>query len=395
MRIVFTLALAFFVNYISGQKHIVGLPFIEQNLPTLNCSFCDLTKPDKAKLDSIGRECTVLYSDYEGYKEIILSNISKDNSNELNGRLLLYLFTLLGTSSAEQSASDPMIYNLSNMSYSNYEWNDTLKENEIKGILFMIDLIDKSIAYTQDAETVSYLKINRFYYLDQSFVLYKLKFTADEFIEKYDEYSNKLESDPTLKILNTYNQDKLALYQVLNKKETAIQLNQLEKDKVNSFLIDLNNQLAPFENKRFFSLIPGAKYVAGKASWMGAELAFGGVIKQKKFNLAQSPIQGNFIGFGINYDTKSNQKEFLLNICEIRVKYFMMKMYQFGRHDTQLGSFKRSLFYRPEIGFHYGIIDISYSYNLTFNKEIRPITEKHLFNVGITYTLIRVGKYFN
>jgi hypothetical protein len=372
----------------------VGLPFLEQNLPTLNCSFCDLTKSDKAKLDSIGKECTTLYSDYEGYKEIILSNISKDNSDELNGRLLLYLFTLLGTSSAEQSASDPMIYNLSNMGYSNYEWNDTLKENEIKGILYMVDLIDKSIAYAKDVGTVSYLKINRFYYLDQSLVLYKLKFTPDEFVEKYDEYSNKLESDPALKIINTYIQDKIVLYNILSKKETPVNLNQVEKVKVNSFLIDLNNRLAPFENKRFFSVIPGAKYVFGKESWLGAELALGGVVKQKKFNLYQPPFQGNFLGFGINYDTKSNQKEFLVNICEIRVNHLMMKMYQFGRHDTQLGSFKRSLFYRPEIGFHYGIIDISYSYNLTFNKEIRPITEKHLFNVGITYPLIRLGKYY-
>jgi hypothetical protein len=77
------------------------------------------------------------------------------------------------------------------------------------------------------------------------------------------------------------------------------------------------------------------------------------------------------------------------------MKYFSLSLYRFGQHALENEKFFKSLFYRPEIGFHYGIFDLTYSYNVTFNKNIRPNTEKHLVSVGISYPLIRIGTYRN
>lgn len=54
---------------------------------------------------------------------------------------------------------------------------------------------------------------------------------------------------------------------------------------------------------------------------------------------------------------------------------------------------KMKWFYRPEIGISYGIFNLSYSYNLTFDKSIRFATEKNMFTFGISYPLVRIGDY--
>lgn len=383
------------MNLIQGQKHQIGFAFRDQKHAYLNCSFCNLNEQDNAKLIEIYDQMSDL--DINEYKEILLKSISKENSDDLNGRLLLNLFDELGESTHDCSWEDSLIYNISNPWSENYGDDNSFAFNEQKGTLYMINLMNKCISYAKDPQTIYSLKINRFKYLSQSGVLEKLDKDPLDFLSYYEEKLSEKNSSFEDEILKTYIGDKLTLYDVLKQKEMKIKFsgdyNKQNENDIDYYQID--KATAPFEYFRNYYIAPGVGYSYGKDQWISAELSFGLRDREMPYKLDLGSFRNNLLNIGINYNLNSNSKEFLISAFVNKTQYLLLNVVQFGIHDSQLASFKKSFFYRPKIGFQYGYFDISYSYNLTFNKEIRPLTEKHLLSIGVSYPLIRVGKYFN
>jgi len=381
------------MNLIHGQKHAIGIPFFDFNTPKLECTFCNLNEKDQKKLEEI-------YLETKGEeilrcKEIILEAISVHNSDDLNGRLLLYLFRLLGEFTPDYTVEDSLIYNISNPWYEDSDSGNYFNKYEIRGTLYMMNLMDECLSYAKTSETATLINIERFCYLSQSEVIDMLKITPEEYIAKYNEFKKEENPTPEMRIMGTYIEDKLKFYNALNKGQQNISFEKLGQNEIEKTYKEIDQIFAPFEKKRSYYIAPGVEYLSGKQNWITSELAFGLKEKYKRYNLYGVSYNFNFINIGVNHDLNSNRREYFISPFEIKTKYFMLSAYRFGKHDSQLSSFGKGIFYRPEIGFHYGIFDISYSYNLTFNKEIRPLTEKHLLSVGLSYPLIRIGKYFN
>ena len=68
-----------------------------------------------------------------------------------------------------------------------------------------------------------------------------------------------------------------------------------------------------------------------------------------------------------------------------------MNPFQFGWH--LYGPNQNKMFGRPEFGIHYSIFTLCYSYNMTFDEELRPFTEKHMVNFTISYPLFKLGSF--
>ena len=393
MRLIYTFLFILFINLLHGQKHAIGLPFFDTRSPKLDCTFCNLNDVDKEILKEVYAE--TLGEEILECKEIILNSISKNNSDNLNGRLIMYLFSLLGEYSPDYSLNDSLIYNISGAWYIDNDSGNYFKQNEIRGTLYMIDLMDKGLAYAKTPETAARLNIERFFYLSQSNVLDKLSLTPNEYIANYNELKAEVDPSIEMQIMEKYLEDKIAFYNVLSKNQTENNFDKLDKGEIEKKYKEIDRITGPFEYRRNYYLAPGVEYLVGKSNWITSELAFGVRDRNIPYGLDLIPFKFNFINVGINHDTKANRREYFISPLELKMKYFMLSAYRFGIHDSQLSSFKKGFFYRPEIGFHYGIFDVSYSYNLTFNKEIRPFTEKHLLSVGISYPLFRIGKYFH
>jgi hypothetical protein len=389
-----SLSLVFFIaQLVSAQKHCIGFPFIDKKTPDLGeCEFCNLKQADLEKLIAYEKSWSEL-----SYKEsvpIILRSISNENSNELNGRILYDLFFDLYYDFDNYSGEDSLIFNISNYNYTRPLTDDDgiyLLPNEIKGTLFMIDLIDKCLAYSSSAQTQLMMRSARLEYLSNS----TLTSTGTNYEWSIDyvpydfEFKNEI---PERKIWKVYLDDKYSIYKYLSKNDSLRNVNYIDflkydfdsRVEIND---EINNYTAPIEFLSYRYIAPRVGYVLGKDQWINSELGFGSNYEEDIFRL-------NFINIAYNYNLKNKHNEFMCSFMDYRGEYLNLKLLNFGKHDNRIGDTKNKFFYRPQVGFHYGIFDVSYEYNLTFKKEIRPNTEKHLINVGVSYPLLRLGKYF-
>jgi hypothetical protein len=392
MKLIFGIVFLTFAHLISAQTHSIGFHFIDEKPPVANCIFCNLNASDNDKLKKI---LSQTYSEEvnctEG-KVMLLEALNPNNSNELNGRLLLELFWFLSQSEPYCQENDSLIYNLSAIDYLEYPSN----ENNAKlGASYMIDIIDRSISYTTDNETILTLKAQRFKYLANSTILNITFISPELYLHDYADNNSQSENDLDLKIMKTYLDDKLALYNSIQNTNYKFEDEKDSNDLVEKYLYDIDLLIAPIEYTQNFFIGSGVEYLRGKNNWLSIEAGYGLRDKAASFDLYRLPFQSYLVNFGYNINLDTRQKDLYVSAFELKMKYFSLSLYRFGQHALENEKFFKSLFYRPEIGFHYGIFDLTYSYNVTFNKNIRPNTEKHLVSVGISYPLIRIGTYRN
>ena len=92
-------------------------------------------------------------------------------------------------------------------------------------------------------------------------------------------------------------------------------------------------------------------------------------------------------------DGESKDSEILIYTGQIRNLWGLnleLNLIQFGVHNHHSIN-DNTWFWRPEVGFNIGVVDLTYAYNLPFNSvgELRGSQLK----LGIGFPLIRVGKY--
>ena len=134
----------------------------------------------------------------------------------------------------------------------------------------------------------------------------------------------------------------------------------------------------------------GATASFGKENWYGVEFSFD--VQNETVNPFIRYHQGlgyrndyriSWISTKILVNQNVDKVDFLLGIYDIKnYRGFKINLAQFGLHSSL--QYEDKVFYRPEIGYSYGIFTLSYGYNFTFDQTIRPLTEKHLVNFTIT-----------
>ena len=392
MKFIFGIVFLSLTQLLAAQTHAVGFHFLDEKTPFYNCLFCNLSDSDNKELqNTLSKTYSSELNCTEG-KMILLDAVKPENSNELNGRLLLELFWFLSQSEPYCQENDSLIYNLSAIDY----WEDSSNDYPAKlGASYMIDVIDRSISYTTDKETISSLKTLRFRYLANSTILDITLSNPEVYLSDLIHNQSQAEVDLDLKIMKTYLDDKLALYNSIQNTVYKFEDEKDSNDLIEKYLYDIDAVIAPIEYPQNFFIGSGIEYLRGKNNWLSIEAGYGLRDKASSFDLYRLPFQSYLVNFGYNLNLDTKQKDLYVSAFEIKMKYFLLSLYRFGQHTSENEKFFKSLFYRPEIGFHYGVFDLSYSYNVTFNKNIRPDTEKHLFSVGISYPLIRIGNYRN
>jgi hypothetical protein len=273
---------------------------------------------------------------------------------EIYGRLLLAKTKLLIESIIEK---DNKVYNLALTDYDDYP--------NFEGVVEINGLIDEMISLNISESTNSYLRELRMNYMFES--------GAFDLVDKdLDWYSEKSISSIKRKDVDRRNAAKI----FLDDEETT--------------------NYVPFSS--YLAIGVGATGAIGKGNWFGYELSDEYAKYTNPFlwfhAFSGMPhFRFSFIGTSYLINTNDRTKQDLLfNILNLKHPILNINLIQFGIHYGVAD--KGKWLYRPEIGLSYGIFKASYAYNLTFDKSVRSLTEKNLFTFGISYPLIRIGKYY-
>jgi hypothetical protein len=248
----------------------------------------------------------------------------------------------------------------------NFALTDNDNSGNFSGALYIISLYDEILSLALDSSTIQYFRNVKLAYCAQTGMIQKI---------------------------NDEDTDWILLGKVppnFRKKETLIAENFLETQKLTNY--------NPFSVYNAWS--PGLISSYGKDFSFGFQLSFEPSVEVK------NPFKLYHKAFGYRTDRRIalfttkllmkpdlSQKDLSLSLFNYQnSSNISFNFFQFGWHLHQQE--KNYMFYRPEIGIHYGIFTLTYGYNLTFNKQYRPTTEKHLVNFTISYPLFRVGEFY-
>lgn len=172
-----------------------------------------------------------------------------------------------------------------------------------------------------------------------------------------------------------------------------------EREVAQNFLTTLNEtDYNPFVTYKAIS--PGINTSIGKEFWYGFELSYSPYEELNNPFIIRHPFLGYRIGyrgsllrFNLLVTPDLSKKDLLFTVMDYHLTDFLyMNPFQIGWHLNGQNNLK--IFSRPELGFHYGIFTLTYSYNWTYNEELRPFTEKHMVNFTISYPLFKLGSFY-
>lgn len=354
-------------------QSFIGIPFFDKCRKMSPCDLCDTKNPKTITyMDSIGVQLEkISANDETNWQVPSLELINKEirrfsqlNPNleanlypekEILGRLKLLKVRLL----IEQIISvNDTIYNLA------LSENETLKD--FSGVTEVNKLLEDVISLNISESTNTYCREMRMKYMNESYAL--------------DEISP----------------EDFSWYEMTNLKK----LKGIPEDRVNAAKIFLEDakvtKFVPFSS--YLGIGVGAVGAYGKGTWVGYEITDEYVDYSNPFQLSH-PISGSpharfsFIGTSYLWNMNDRSKQDLtIHILNFKHPILNVNLIQFGAHYGLAD--KGKWFYRPEIGFSYGIFKLGYSYNLTFDKSLRSQTEKSMFTFGISYPLFRLGDYY-
>ncbi len=355
-----------------AQKFI-GIPFLDKCIKMSPCDLCDTKNPKTiAYMDSIEVQLEKINSNNESnWQEPTLELINKEiqrfsqlNTNldaalnpekEIWGRLKLLKATILIQNVI--SIKDT-VYNLA---LSDYEGLDNFS-----GVTEVNKLLEEVIALNLSESTNRYCREFRLKYMNESYALDQISLEDFSWYEMND-----------LKILKGISEDRM--------------------NAARTFLEDKKStDYVPFSS--FGGIGVGAVGAYGKDTWAGYEISAEHVEYHNPFLLIH-PLSGlphlrfSLIGTSYLWNMNDRSKQDLtIHILNFKHPLLNINLIQFGAHYGLAD--KGKWFYRPEIGFSYGIFKLGYSYNLTFDKSLRSQTEKSMLTFGISYPLFRLGDYY-
>lgn len=370
MRRIFFITMLLWLSNVNAQ-FFMGIPFLDRCRKMSKCDLCNLKSPKTIEyIDSLDALLNNVIVDDDKLSalnqlKIIDDEIIRFNSmyythkpdltieKEIYGRLLLTKTKLLIQSVIER---DNKVYNLSLTDYEDYP--------NFKGVSEINGLIDEMISLNISESTNEYLRELRMKYMYESYAFDMV----DDDLSWY--------SDKGINTLKGVDDDR--------RNAAKIFLEDEEKTKY-----------VPFSS--FVAIGLGATGAIGKGNWIGYELSDEYAEYSNPFLMSHS-ISGSphvrFSFFGTSYLINMNDRskqDLLFDVLNFKHPLLNVNLIQFGIHYGVAD--KGKWLYRPEIGLSYGIFKASYSYNLTFDKSIRSLTEKNLFTFGISYPLIRIGSY--
>jgi hypothetical protein len=351
----------------------IGVPFLDKCRKMSHCDLCDTKNPKTiAYMDSIEVQLEKINSnDESNWQAPSLELINKEiqrfdqlNQNldaalntekEILGRLKLLKVRLL--TQYVISVKDT-VYNLA---LSDYERLDNFS-----GVSAINNLLEEVIALNLSESTNRYCRELRMKYMNESYALEEISLDDFSWYEMND--INKLQG--------------------------------ISEDRMNAARIFLEDKKStdyvPFNS--YIGIGVGAVGAYGKGTWAGYEISDEYVEYSNPF-LLNHPLSGGphfrFSLIGTSYLWNMNDRskqDFTIHILNFKHPLLNINLIQFGAHYGLAD--KGKWFYRPEIGFSYGIFKLGYSYNLTFDKSLRSQTEKSMLTFGISYPLFRVGDYY-
>ena len=357
-------------NNFHSQSYI-GIPFLDKCKEKSECEVCNpkfINAKTTAYLDSI--ETVLEYnSDKQDLifldKEIIrygkmaairMSELTHEK--EVYARLMILKIKLL----FEIGINDGIVYNISSSNLDLTEYPNFNGINEINDIF--TELISLNISESSN----KFFKESRMTYMIQSGAFDNID--DDDFLWYYDKKVPKPSN-------NGFSKDKIKAAQV--------------------FLEDENStNYVPFN--RYQGIGVGGVGSIGKETWLGFEVSYDYSNSINPFRLViqnsnEISVRYSLVGSSFLWNINDRSKQdILFNVLNLRFPFLNLNLIQFGLHNGIAD--KGKWLYRPEIGLSYGIFKVNYSYNLTFDKSVRSQTEKSLLTFGISYPLIRIGRYF-
>lgn len=354
-------------------QSFIGIPFLDRCRKMSHCDLCDTKNPmTTAFMDSIEDQIDKIYNEDKSNwqtptmnlinKEIQRYSLSNANTladlttqKEILGRLKLTKARFLIEYVIPENDT---VYNLALSEL------ETLKD--FSGVVEINNLIEEVISLNISESTNQYCRELRMKYMNESYALEDI--SPDDF-SWYDMHS--------VKELKGISEDRMKVAKIF-----------LEDEKTTKFV--------PFSS--FTGIGVGAVGAYGKGTWVGYEITDEFVQYSNPFLISHAISGGphgrlSFLGTSYLWNMSDRSKQDLtIHILNFRHPFLHLNLIQFGAHYGLAD--KGKWFYRPEIGFSYGIFKVGYSYNLTFDKSLRSQTEKNMFTFGISYPLFRVGDYY-
>ena len=365
MKKIIFITLILITKNLQSQSYI-GIPFLDKCKKRSACDVCNpkfINAKTTAYLDSIetvfvAPEQDLIFLDREiiRYGKMAAIRMSElTHEKEVYARLLIMKIKLL----SDIGIKDGIVYNINNLDLTEYP--DFNGVNEINDMF--TELISLNISETTNKS------------FNELRMTYMMRSGAFDNIDADDSW-------------------------YYDKKIPKPSKNGFSKDKINAaqlFLEDENStNYVPFDS--YLGLGVGGVGAIGKETWLGFEMSYDVSNSINPFSLVKilsNELNTRWSLFGSSFLWNINDRskqDILFNVLNLRSPYLNLNLIQFGLHYGIAD--KGKWLYRPEIGLSYGIFKVSYSYNLTFDKSVRSQTEKSLFTFGISYPLVRIGRYF-
>ena len=363
MKNLFTVILCI-LSFQSIAQSLVGIPFLDRNRKVGECLVCNPTDSSVVSyLDEVGKTIDEKLKKFDYSKETYKDQIAyldslildKNQSDAVKVRLIYTKIRLYLIGVIEEGN---MVYNFTTSTV------DSL--TDYSGAAKIVSYFDEILALNIDEVSRTYFQNVKLLYYTQSYLLYQINEGDMDWLK--DE-----------KMLTS-----------LPKAESNIAQNFLSTKKTTTY--------NPYSTYDAYGL--GVSTSFGKELWYGAEFSYDPNMETINPFRMYHPLLGyrkdtriSWVSSKLLINNNFDKIDFLFSVLDVKNLFgFKFNLLQYGLHSTP--EFENKFFYRPEVGYTYGIFTLSYAYNLTFDNSIRSSTEKHMVNFSISYPLIRIGKYY-
>ncbi len=348
----------------SFAQFFIGIPMLDRNRKVGKCLVC------QPKDSNVVRYLDEVYN-------LIDEKLEKfDYSREIYLKQISFLDSLLQNETYSDEIKVNLIYTKihcylkgvieeGNVIY-NYSCSTVDSITDFSGATKIVSLFDEILSMNMDSVSKKFFQNVKLMYYTQSFLIYDMNNKDIDWVKNEQ-------------LLNQFPKDEKNLAQ-----------NFLDTKKTTKY--------NPFFTYDAYGL--GISSSIGKEQWLGFEFSYDPVMETANPFKRYNPLLGyrmdtriSWISWTMLFNKNKDKIDFLFSICDVKnYNGFKVNLVQFGLHSST--QFNSKLFYRPEIGYTFGIFTLSYSYNFTFDKAIRSSTEKNMLNFSISYPLIRLGKYY-
>jgi hypothetical protein len=381
-----TLLSLFLISISLSSFSQFGIPLIQERY---EYSPLRMNKDQKIQRELIKEE-TQKMDDFMDYNERItkLPEILKNKKELTLDGWALGQWLLIETYILDIIENDSCIYNLalSSQEIPDYEEDTFLKSEKCatiidkcnKGYDFVISLFDEAIQKS-DEKNATFFRRKRLEYL------YSTSYA--DLLYHYD-FQNKISSEE-IEHFNYTNISEQLSNSSLNWSHPLV-YNKIAED------YKTTNKKPQFG---YAGINLGLSSMYGKDLWVGGELSVDAVSNANPFKTSNdfdfSPnFRQSYFGLSLMKNMGNDNLDFSYYALRLTNLYFLnLNLFQFGYQTGPSFTKELNWYYRPEIGFTYGIFSLTYSYNLMFDKSVRAFTEKNCVNLKITYPLFKVVEY--